>query len=281
MSVRKILRPSNRKVRLLVGIFLAGLFCVLCTTQTEGEDASEVKAELLAGQDGGRIEHLAKTDHIALLQRCLKNCRERYRDYTCTLIKKERIGGSWKPQQTMRVKFLAKPFSVAMKWTKNAPIAEKVLYVEGKYNNKMLVEPKGWLKRLCPVALRRPDGPDAMKNTLRPVNLFGFERSLISLLEVYRRAKRAGDLRTEFGGHYQIDGRKAILLRRCLPPKKSYPAYVTKSYIDLEHLVPIRVEGYDWEGQIFCQYDYKDVKFNIGLTPDDFLPESCGMARPK
>ena len=234
-----------------------------------------------AALKSGDIERLAKTDHIALLERCLSNCRKRYRDYTCTLTKKERIEGSWKPEQTMRAKFLAKPFSVFLTWRKGATRADKILYVEGKYNNMMLVEPRGLAKLLFPVVQKEPDGPEVMKNTLRPVNKFGFERSLSSLLEVYRRAKKAGHLKQAFGGAYKVEGRKAVLLRRYLPPGKGYPGRRTDTYIDLKHLVPVRVDGYDWENKPYCHYRYSDVKFNVGLRPEDFLPEKNGMARPK
>ena len=59
-------------------------------------------------------------------------------------------------------------FSVAMAWTQNAPLGDRVLYVEGKYDNKMMVRPKApFLQAITGGSvLRKPDGPEAMRNTL-------------------------------------------------------------------------------------------------------------------
>jgi hypothetical protein len=287
MMMRSLLHPSNRRIRLIVGVLVAGLLCVQCTRseafresrfvvvlsgEVFGENAPEVSAEVI---------RLAKTNHIALLEYCLAACQERYRDYTCTLIKQERIGGRVSKEQEIAVKFLSDPFSVAMRWTpETATIGDRVLYVEGKHNGMMLVRPTGVLYKLVGTVMRRPDGPQAMQSTLRPVNQFGFRKSLESLLRVYRQARSAGDLTERFGGFAEVAGRKAVALVRLLPPKDDYPAAKTVIFIDLEYLVPVAVEGYDWDGQLSSRYVFKDIRFNVGLASEDFLPAANDMKAP-
>ena len=287
MIMRSILHPSNRRIRLIVGVLVAGLLCVQCTRseafresrfvvalsgQVYGENAPEVVAKVI---------HLAKTDQIALLEYCRGACQDRYRDYTCTLIKQERIGGRVSNEQEIAVKYLADPFSVAMRWTpETAGLGDRVLYVEGKYNDMMLVRPTGVLNKLVGTVMRTPDGPQAMQSTLRPVNQFGFHRSLESLLKVYRQARAAGDLTERFGGFAEVAGRKAVVLVRVLPAKDNYPAATTLIYIDLEYLVPIAVEGYDWDHQLSSRYIFKDIRFNVGLTSEDFTPAANDMKVP-
>jgi hypothetical protein len=136
------------------------------------------------------------------------------------------------------------------------------------------------LQALVPEGIsRKLDDAEAMKATLRPVNLFGFECGMKSLLAVYREAKRNGDLREEFGGYYTLDGQDTLLLIRYLATqRKDYPAYKTVIYIDVKHLVPVMIESYDWgAGDFLCRYTYSDVKFNVGLTESDFTPESIGL----
>jgi hypothetical protein len=274
-------------MRLLVGLLLAGLFCIQCSSTEAFKESPLVVA--VSGKIMGKnapevlakVEELARTDHVALLEFCQKSYKGRFVDYTCTLIKQERINGEFKPEQWIEVKFLDSPFSVAMKWTKNPPIGEQVLYVDGKYNNQMLVKPKGWLGNIVGTVPRPPNGPEAMQNTLRPVNEFGFYRSLQNLLDVYRGAKARGDLKEEFGGYAEVDGRKSIVLVRHLPPDRDYPAKKTMTYIDLEYLLPICVKGYDWDDQPSSLYIFKDVKFNMGLTPEQFTPEANGMKPPR
>jgi hypothetical protein len=287
MIMRTILHPSNRRIRLVVGVLVTGLLCVQCTRsqafresrfvvalsgEVFGKNAPEVSAEVI---------RLAKTDHIALLEYCLAAAQNRYHDYTCTLIKQERIGGRVSNEQEIAVKFLAHPFSVAMKWTpQTAGVGDRVLYVEGKYNDKMLVRPTGVFGQLVGTVMRQPDGPQAMQSTLRPVNQFGFRKSLESLLKVYRQALAAGDLTESFGGYAEVAGRKAVVLIRTLPPKDNYPAAKTVIYIDLEYLVPVAVEGYDWDQQLSSRYVFKDIRFNVGLTSEDFLPAANDMKIP-
>ena len=244
--------------------------------------------KILTTRDAGKVEvpaelkRLARTDHIALLERCLENSRK-YKDFTCTFTKQEWIGGALQKPQRIEVKFLARPFSVAMKWTKNPPLADRILYVEGKYDGNMLVRPKSAIIRAIvgQSLLKKPDGPDAMKHTLRPVSMFGFERGIKSLLKVYRLARENGDLKQSFAGYARIDGRDTIVLERLLPKKKPYPAGKTRIYIDLDYMLPTCIEGYDWKDRLTSQYIYKNLKFNVGLAEKDFLPENNAIEPPK
>lgn len=278
MSLRRLFRPSNRSVRCLVGLLLVGLFCIQCIP---GQDSSSsVVIARTTSLDPKAAEQklveMARNDHIALLEQCLRNYADRYTDYTCTLIKQERIGGKMGLEQEIQTKYKESPFSVAMKWTKNPPIGDRVLYVEGKYNGNMMVRPASGLLQMLTggSVLRKPDGAEAMRSTLRPVNMFGFRRGLEELVKVYRGARQAKDLDQRFGGFADVAGRNTIVLERYLPARDNYPAWKTVIYIDREYLVPICIEGYNWDKQISSRYVYRDVRFNTGLTDDDFLPEA-------
>lgn len=282
--LQNVLRPTNRRARLFVGALIAGLFCIQCTHTTDASKDNKFIVPM-AGADVGhnataiqqKVIELARTNHSALLQYCLDNYPGRYRDYTCTFLKQERINGVLGKQQEIHVKFLESPYSVAMAWTpQTAPIGDRALYIKGKYDDQMLVRPK-MFNNLIGTQLRKPDSADAMKNTLRPINMFGFGKSLQMLLEVYDKARVAGDLKESYEGLVEIDGRTAMKLVRELPPKNGYPACKTVTYIDLDWLVPVGVEGYDWDNQLYCLYIFKDLKFNVGLTAQDFTPEANEM----
>lgn len=287
MSLKRILRPTNTRIRLGVGLVLAGLFCIQCTRSDALRGSSFVTA--VSGQTIGQntpqqvreLERLAAEDHVALLQRALAHYRDSFQDYTCTLIKQERINGQLRPEQWIEVKYVDRPFSVSMHWVKNAPLGDRVLYVEGRHNGRMLVQPKGLLGKLVGTVLRVPDGPEVMANTLRPVTMFGFRRSMESLLRVYTLAATRGDNEIRFGGYKEVAGRRALVLERRLPFRKDYPAKTTIWYLDAEHLVPMGLKGYGWEDELICSYVYKDVKLNVGLKPTDFVPEANGMKLKK
>lgn len=288
MKLKKILAPTNRNVRIIVGLLL-GLLILVQLTQFNSVKAvdktkiTEINRQQVKGLDidlKTQLENWAKTDHVALLDYCLNRCN--FPGYTCTFVKQEVINGRMKEEQEIKVKFKEAPFSVAMEWLTNPPAGDRVIYIEGKYSGQMLVRPTNLLARkLCPTAKRSPDGPDAMQNTLRPVNLFGFKKCLQSLKDVYVQAAKAGDLRQEFGGFKKIGDRQTIELIRWLPAKDDYPAKKTITYIDLEWFVPIEIYGENWDDQFQCRYLYKDVDFGAALTDADFLPENNDMKSPK
>jgi hypothetical protein len=285
--LRRILNPTDRRVRLLAGLLPLGLLFMQCVSNSvtpAGQASGVAVAKPIAAPRGAAdLEGLARTDHMALLQYCLDNYRGKYTDYTCTFTKQERIGGVLGAEQEIHVRFRDSPFSEALTWVANPPRCDRLLYVEGWNNNDMLARPtSSLLQALVPKGVsRRPDDEAARKVTLRTVDQFGFERGLKSLLAVYQEGKKGGDLREEFGGYYTVDGRDTLMLTRYLTTKrKDYPACKTLTYIDVKYLVPVMVEGYDWgAGDFLCRYAFSDVKFNVGLTGADFTPESIGLKR--
>ena len=194
------------------------------------------------------------------------------RDYTGTFIKQERIRGQLLEEQTIAVKYRHLPFSVAMAWTKNAPAGDRVLYVEGKNGNQMIVRPSvSWQRALVGGFVKKdPTADDVLKSTLRPVTMFGFRRGLENLIEVYKTARDAGDLKTKYAGTTSVAGRQCIQITRLLPPKDDYPCHRTEIHIDIETLLPICIEGYNWRGELDSKYLYTDMKFNVGLADGDF-----------
>jgi hypothetical protein len=272
-----------------VGLLLLALFCIQCAHPTDAERPSNLVSVAAAEPDGSaagselkQLEALAKTDHIALLKKAIANYDRNYHDYTCTFIKQERINGTLLDEQTIEVKFMQTPFSVAMKWVKNAPMGERTLYVEGKHDNQMLVQPKGMYAVFTGGTVTRdPRGEDVMKNTLRPITMYGFRRTLESLLEVYELAAKRGENVDSYLGVRNVAGRKALVLQRDLPARKDYPAKQTTWYLDTEYLVVTRLEGTDWDDQLQCTYTSKDITFNVGLKDSDFTPEANGMKLKK
>ena len=288
--LKRMFGPTNRKIRVLVGMMLIALFCIQCVHPDGAQSISNI-AVAIENTDShdqvvAKARALAGTSHTALLEFCLKNYREKIHDYSCTFLKQEKIGGVVGKEQEVQVNFKEAPFSVLMTWTKNAPQGDRVLYVEGKYDGKMLVRPTSlFLRKIAPTVSRAPDGDEARKTTLKPVNCFGIERATKSLIEVYEQARAAGDLREEVGKDADVLGRKCFVLVRYLPEKNNYPAYKTIVYIDQEYLLPIMIEGFGWnhsatESDFMCRYLYKDLKFNNSFSDQDFLPEKNDLVTP-
>jgi hypothetical protein len=283
---KRLLGPTNRKVRLFVGLLLLGMFCFQCVPTGDNAVVNYAKALGTAETQEQKLQHfrdLARKDHVEALKFCLEEYGRTSRNFRCTFIKQERINGKVGPEQEIAVKFREKPYCVAMAWTRNAPLGDRVLYVEGKWDSMMLVRPSNAFARaLAPTVKRQPDGEEAMATTLRPANQFGFDRGIRSLIDIYTQAKKAGDLREEvLPVDYEMsDGRKAIVLVRHLPEGKGYPAYETKIYIDKATFLPVMIEGFTSRNEFICRYLYKDIDFKANLTDQDFLPERNDLKTP-
>lgn len=87
----------------------------------------------------------------------------KYPDYTCRVVRRERVGERLLPQETMQMTFRSKPRSVHYKWLDESNAGRQAVYVEGQNNGKivslggksdvlfvgktMSVDPNGFLAR--------------------------------------------------------------------------------------------------------------------------------------
>jgi len=141
--VKRLFGPGNLRTRLLVGLLLVALICIHGAGTASDSDVRAIAVTVdhseTPDQIAAKARQLAAKDHLSLLEYCVRNYTDKHRDYTCTLVKQERLGGVIGKEQELSVKFKELPFSVAMAWTRNAPQGDRVLYIEGKYENNMLV----------------------------------------------------------------------------------------------------------------------------------------------
>jgi len=220
-----------------------------------------------------KIIELAKSDHIALLKLAIDNYRENIADYTGTLYKQERIAGKLGEEQVISFKFKENPFSLYMEWKKNAGPADRLLYVEGCYDNQMIVHPTGLLSWVKSVK-RDPRCKAALRSSLYPCDFFGFNRMMTNSVQVYEQAQKNGDLETKYLGPTLIDGRRCIMLERVLPEKKEYDIGRLIVQVDVEYLLPVAVTSFDWQDNLISRYVYVDLKFNTALSDKQFTPEA-------
>lgn len=215
----------------------------------------------------------------------LKMCRERYdstiRDYRCEFHRRESFRSSEaKEEQQIAVKYREKPYSVDMRWLKNADQATRVSYVAGRWESKgrerALIVPKGVLGMLTPVGLKLDiHGPEMRAASNRPIDQFGFKKTLDRIIENCELAK--GDARYElrFVGSGELDNRPCYVIERRLPygdAGSRFPDRLLVIYIDQEGLVPTGCFSYaDDAGKApLGSYVTTSMAFNVGLNDSDF-----------
>ena len=211
--------------------------------------ASEANA---AGPAGGTRNTLygqtALLFNIMLLERGVKKL-EKIADYTATFYKRERVNGTLGEGQVMKIKIRHKPFAVYMTWI-NGDKGRELLYVDGKYDGKMLVKIGGAAGRIVPTLKLDPTGDRAMAESRHPVTGMGMVNLAKTLLR-YRR----GDLKKK-AMKYRMFDNQTINERNCYCFVIIYPnADTSKVYrktiifIDKEWSSPICVQNYGWPDQ--------------------------------
>ena len=93
----------------------------------------------------------------------------------------------------------------------------------------------------------------------------------------YELAKKNGDLKIKYIGLTKVHGRKCIAFERILPKKKGYSTARLITKFDIEYLLPVALERYDWDDKLIFRNSFKNLKFNTGLKIEDFKPAVYGL----
>lgn len=206
-------------------------------------------------------------------------------DFTCRLIKRERIGGFLQDfhyvdmevrEQILLDGRIAQPLSIYLHFLGPKMVAgRKIVYVEGQNEGKMLVRNGG--RHFEYVVVRvDPNGDSAREETLVPVTQIGFTRLLgqmIDVLERHRSADPAGQntLAERIAGA-KINQRGCTLVRVTHPQAaEGLEFHVANVFVDDELHVPVRVDFSDWPKHpngpvpLIAEYTYTDLRLNVNL----------------
>ena len=228
---------------------------------------------------------------LQLARRSLVRCRENVHDYTALLIKRERVGETLGPHEYMTAKIrcrkvvdnqLIQPLSVYLGFVKPATIrGREVLYVEGRNDGKLIAHEGGFKGKFLPTVSLPPDGTLAMRGQRYPMTEIGIENLLVKLIERGEQARNLPDVTAEMKNGIVLNKRRCNVLTVTQPTKRpELMFYQAKVYIDNEHQLPIRYVAYDWPKRpgmpldIIEEYNYLNLKTNVGLTDADFDPEN-------
>ena len=122
-------------------------------------------------------DRLVARDPHAFLIACRDRYLETISDYRCLFRKLERSEGVLQPEEHIRIRFRESPYSVDMKWIKNARRAARLTYVRGRWTSgdKELahIQPTGVLGLFAPLGVKRDiHGPDVAKEARGTVDQF-------------------------------------------------------------------------------------------------------------
>lgn len=213
--------------------------------------------------------------------RLVAKARESYsqvRDYSCTMIKRERIEGKLQPDNVISMKVRAEPFAVSLKWQEpRALMGQEACYVLGRNGGKIRAKAAGALGFVGFVSLDAND-PRVRKTSRHSITESGLGNLLQQLSDGWALEKRLNQTLVQIA-EYTMNQRPCIRVETTHPIEASetFPFHRTVVYFDKEHNLPVRVECYDYPrfegdpGEIVEMYSYLNLEVNVGLGDDAFV----------
>jgi Protein of unknown function (DUF1571) len=200
-------------------------------------------------------------------------------DYTCLLIKRERVDGQTLADNVIHMKFRKEPFSVALVWQepKNL-VGQEAYFISGANENKLRVRGAGALGLFGFVSIPTDD-PRVKATSKYSITDAGIGNMLT-------RFEKGWDLERKLGltkvnrSEYEYNKRRCVRVETIHPlkPNSNFMFYRSVVYFDKEHKLPIRVECYDWptepgdaKGVLAEMYSFAHLKLNVGLDDEAFV----------
>lgn len=218
-----------------------------------------------------------------------KYIRENISDYSCVVVRQERIHGRLGKHEFIYAKVrnrriennrVVVPFSVYLKFLKPSRVkGREVLFVEGQNNGDMFARRGG--PRLAFITTRlKPNSSLAMHDNRYPITEFGVE-NLVDRLIMAAHEDLKTDCKVSFLPDAKINNRPCTGFVVNHADQAANPEVCqVKVFIDQEHRVPVHYEAYDWpenEGEkplLLERYTYMKLKLNNGFSDADFSPDN-------
>jgi Protein of unknown function (DUF1571) len=223
--------------------------------------------------DNEEMMRLAQDDPVRFLENCLRRYDREVSGYQATLLKCERLNGKLHEQETIRVCFLEKPFSVLLHWTEGASQAQSALYVKDANDGKVLVRPAG-LARFIGIVDRDPEGTQARDSGRYLLTGFGIKIGTQRTLAGWVAARNRHALHVHYLGTKpipELGGRVCHVLQR-KPYEFAAEDGITEltTYIDAETWLQTGTILRGATGELVASYFFRDLRVNPAFPADTF-----------
>ncbi|NCA12070.1 DUF1571 domain-containing protein [bacterium] len=219
---------------------------------------------------------------LEVARRGLAGIQTNIQDYSCTVVKRERIDGKLGEHEYMFAKIRQRPFSVYLLFLGPDSVkGQEVIYVDGRNDGNMLAHAGSGVRAMVGTVSLKPQSMLAMAGNRYPITELGVENLTKRLVEVAEHDKQFGECDVNFYPNAKVNGRICTCIQVTHPvPRRNFRFHLARVFIDDELTIPIRYEAYDWPqaqgGQpvLMEEYTYMNVKLNNGFTDADFDPKN-------
>jgi Protein of unknown function (DUF1571) len=197
------------------------------------------------------------------------------RDYSCTLVKRERVNGEMGEHQHIFLKVRHEPFSVYMNFLKPFQ-GREVVYVDGQYNNELVVLEAGWKRSVLGKMNLDPNGAVAMRGQKHPITKVGIRNLTAELIRRMQDDTKYAECEV-VTKEEKIGARPATMVQVIHPiPRQNFDAHIARVFFDNELGIPIHYDSFLWPRQPGGQppleesFTYTNLKVNNGFAARDF-----------
>jgi len=219
-------------------------------------------------------------ENLIALMKKMQKAVQTLKDYTLTMLKKERIGNTLRPTETVRMKFRA-PFSVYLRWIKEPYKDREVMFVRGWNNNKLIAREHsgfaGFFQSMSGPTSLEPTGSLAMNGSRHPITNAGLVKVMeIILRDINRYRARKDPFALMMEAPFQEEGRETQCVKFTGPKnaKSGYYSYRTRLCWGVKDLLIRHIQSWDWQDRLVEDYKYLNLRINVGLTDQDFNPKN-------
>ena len=192
-------------------------------------------------------------------------------DYTCKLDKQVNKNGKLYSDPDVYVKY-KKPAQYYFRWDQGEFKGQEVIFVSGSNNDKIVAH-SGGVFRFFTFHLD-PDGYMAMKRNHHSLKESGMEKIMRIIENNYHRSKETGLGMIQYVGEARIDEREVWGIHGVFPKDHGFYAHEIIIYFDKRLQLPIKIAVYDWSNRLIEQYNFRNLRINVGFQKCDFDPEN-------
>jgi len=226
---------------------------------------------------------------LSAARHCLQHIQTNVRDYTAIMSKRVRLDGELSDYQYTYVKIrnrrmendrLTTPMSVYLYFLKPKAVkGREVIWVENRNSGKMVAHDTG-LKGLIKVELD-PKGSMAMRGQRYPITEIGLEKLVQKVIETGNRDRQQSECEVKLYDGAKMNQRVGRMFEIIHPVERpDLDFHRAQVFFDNDLNMLTRYASWSWPKEpggkpvLEEEYNYSDIKVNVGLTDRDFDPNN-------
>ncbi len=212
------------------------------------------------------------------LEMCLERYRQEVKSYSTKLIKHERVAGKMEAPERIEILFREQPFSVYMNWLEGGVGGippQKVLYVKGENNNKLLARGRKPIAYWAGVFEKEIHSDEVKKTGRYTIDDFGIYLGTKRSLESMRAAEARGKLTIRYEGEFRVPEVNDRICYKFVrtpydPPEELEGLNEYTLFVDKENWLQVGSILKDVHGKMIASYYFSDLKINPPLKTVQF-----------